>query len=447
MTYDPTTTDFDVVIVGAGLSGLKAAVDVHKSGLTCVALEAMDRVGGKTLSVDAAGPGIKGRGRIDLGAAWINDTSQTEMTTLAEQFGLELIRQRIAGNYLRQKSDGSVVSYALGFGDLIEHPKVLALHQMLIHLSEIWLGPDAKLLGSVTFKALAEANFPGEDAVSEAADFLAGAQFFSANLASLLPAGTVRLSSPVTKISQTSGVCITTTTNGTVFHSKKVILSVPTTLYHMITFEPPLPPPKQVLAQRTFLGHHAKTVLIFSHPWWRDGGLSGVMDSTSPNKNHCGPTAFTRDTSCEEDGQYSITCFIVGEHGRLWDALPKKERQKAGFGALQQSFWSAGKEPWVRGGPMPVMGMDVLDGEAGKALCEPFGDVHFVGAETASVWRGCMDGAVRSGIRGAEEVIGVFTVNSSAYAIGGRLAPSLVPIHNRARPLSLSEMLNVRAPH
>ncbi|KAJ0328441.1 hypothetical protein COL922a_013227 [Colletotrichum nupharicola] len=43
--------DVDVVIVGAGLSGLCAAVDIHKSGLSYVVLEAMDRVGGKTLSV------------------------------------------------------------------------------------------------------------------------------------------------------------------------------------------------------------------------------------------------------------------------------------------------------------------------------------------------------------------------------------------------------------
>ncbi|KAJ3960124.1 hypothetical protein N0V92_003228 [Colletotrichum tropicale] len=54
--------DVDVVIVGAGLSGLRAADDIHKSSLPYVAWEAMDRVGGKTLVVD-------------VGAAWINDTS------------------------------------------------------------------------------------------------------------------------------------------------------------------------------------------------------------------------------------------------------------------------------------------------------------------------------------------------------------------------------------
>ncbi|GJC83623.1 amine oxidase [flavin-containing] [Colletotrichum liriopes] len=41
---------FDVVIIGAGLAGLSAANDVRRNGLTCVVLEARDRVGGKTWS-------------------------------------------------------------------------------------------------------------------------------------------------------------------------------------------------------------------------------------------------------------------------------------------------------------------------------------------------------------------------------------------------------------
>lgn len=113
----------DVVVVGAGLSGLRAAVEVHRAGLTCVVLEAMDRVGGKVLSVDAA-PALDGQGEgsrrkvVDLGAAWINDTSQSEMLALASRFKLDLIEQRIAGRYLRQERDGSVVQYPLGFGEV-----------------------------------------------------------------------------------------------------------------------------------------------------------------------------------------------------------------------------------------------------------------------------------------------------------------------------------------
>ncbi len=55
----------DVVVVGAGLSRLQAALDVQKAGLTCVLLEARARVSDKTLSKPLA----SWKGVIDIGAA------------------------------------------------------------------------------------------------------------------------------------------------------------------------------------------------------------------------------------------------------------------------------------------------------------------------------------------------------------------------------------------
>ena len=40
----------------------------------------------------------------------------------------------------------------------------------------------------------------------------------------------------------------------------------------------------------------------------------------------------------------------------------------------------------------------------GPALREPCGPIHFAGTETATVWAGYMDGAVRSGERVAKEI-------------------------------------------
>ena len=42
--------------------------------------------------------------------------------------------------------------------------------------------------------------------------------------------------------------------------------------------------------------------------------------------------------------------------------------------------------------------------EAGKAVAERVGNLHFVGTETSDGWAGYMEGAVRSGVRGAREV-------------------------------------------
>jgi hypothetical protein len=65
--------EYGVVVIGAGLSGLEAARNIHKSGLSVLVLEAKDRIGGKIRSVSNDGNGF-----VEHGAAWINDTNQSE---------------------------------------------------------------------------------------------------------------------------------------------------------------------------------------------------------------------------------------------------------------------------------------------------------------------------------------------------------------------------------
>lgn len=96
------TNEFDVVVIGAGLSGLRAALEIHRAGLSFVVLEALDSVGGKL--------------PVGGGGSWINDSSQTEIHALAQLFGLDLVKQYISGTFLYQKKDGNVVPYPLGFG-------------------------------------------------------------------------------------------------------------------------------------------------------------------------------------------------------------------------------------------------------------------------------------------------------------------------------------------
>lgn len=97
----------DVVVIGAGLSGLRTALRLQAAGLSCAVVEAIDRVGGKTLTLPSKknGPGVN-----DLGAAWINDTTQSEIYKLAQRYGLQGEIQMDQGNDVWEHGDGVVLS-------------------------------------------------------------------------------------------------------------------------------------------------------------------------------------------------------------------------------------------------------------------------------------------------------------------------------------------------
>ncbi len=61
-------------------------------------------------------------------------------------------------------------------------------------------------------------------------------------------------------------------------------------------------------------------------------------------------------------------------------------------------------EEWSRGCYGGRFGTGVWTGY-GEALREAVGRIHWAGTETAEVWNGYMDGAVRSGERAAREVL------------------------------------------
>ncbi|KAG7113537.1 Putrescine oxidase like protein [Verticillium longisporum] len=100
---------FDLIVVGAGLSGLQAAYSAQQAGLSVAVIEARDRVGGKTWTVPLA----SGRGVADLGAAWINDRLQPRIWAYVQKFGLRTVRQRLEGKAIMQSSESERVVYPL----------------------------------------------------------------------------------------------------------------------------------------------------------------------------------------------------------------------------------------------------------------------------------------------------------------------------------------------
>ena len=62
------STSWDVVIIGGGLAVITAARDLQQRGLRTVVIEANDRLGGRTYTVEDEGC------TVELGGTWIHWT-------------------------------------------------------------------------------------------------------------------------------------------------------------------------------------------------------------------------------------------------------------------------------------------------------------------------------------------------------------------------------------
>lgn len=96
----------NVVVVGAGMTGLAAARHLHDRGVSCIIVEARHRTGGRihsttvgasvtgtgAASTSAASRGEAGTGVvIELGANWLQQGDRNTLRPLAQQLGLRLV--------------------------------------------------------------------------------------------------------------------------------------------------------------------------------------------------------------------------------------------------------------------------------------------------------------------------------------------------------------------
>ena len=96
------TEQYDVIVIGGGISGLAAAKQLSEEGYKVVVLEAQDRIGGRIFTDRTYNIPL------DIEASWIHGTEGNPITTLAEEYGATTIYTDY-DSYIIYDTNGEVI--------------------------------------------------------------------------------------------------------------------------------------------------------------------------------------------------------------------------------------------------------------------------------------------------------------------------------------------------
>ena len=343
----------DLIVIGAGLSGLALARAAAQRGDEVVMLEARARVGGRVLSHRSAA------GAYDLGPAWVWPGIQPRIARAVQAAGLSLHEQAEAGGFVYQDHTGRTQRLPHGF---TQEP------------------PSMRITGGVA--ALVEAVAAG------------------------LAPGVVRLEHTVRRIALTgSGVAVTaeTPSGPLMLRATRAALALPPRLIAKIGIVPALPPPAQTALAGVpgWMAGQAKALALYDRPVWREAGLSGSAFSQA------GPLGELHDASLPGAAEAALFGFFAWPPA-LRDArrtaLPELVARQLGmlFGAEAARPRELIIQDWAIE-PLTATEADHANGNAHPdyrpiALPSPWGErIALAGAEVASEFGGYLEGALAAG--------------------------------------------------
>lgn len=357
-----------VVIIGAGITGLRAGALLISKGIECKILEARGRIGGRVLSLsDKIRPEL---GRFDLGPTWFWPDHEPVIAELVKDLGLPTIEQQTAGAILfEQSQNGPIQRHVLP-----------------------------------------------EGAVERSVRLAGGVQSLIDALAATLPSGTIELDTRVKAIrmDEEDRITVEVEQEGKMknIETAAVILALPPRIVAgRIAFSPPIPA-ELIVSLRdkpTWMAGQSKAVAVYDRPFWREAGLSGQVTSWA------GPLQEIHDATPEtgygalfgffglpakirqELGEERILKFVLEQLSRLFGPSAEKPI------ALFYKDWSSDPETAVEEDAKPLTGFPDYGLPTGSGLWGQ--KVIFAGTETAQEYGGHLEGALRSADRAVSEVM------------------------------------------
>lgn len=391
-----------VAVIGAGLAGLAAADALRREGADVVVVEARERVGGRVWSTPFAG------GVAERGAEFVFTQDEVFHATAA-RLGLRLYRK---GTHYgdREPRGGAPVSRSDLDAAVARLGEVTADGTVLDALASLRLAPE--VADVIAARVEVSSAYPAEDlAASVLAETGAGFGRFdtfgveggNSRLAEALaaPLGpALLLGQPVDSIAWDRR-SVRLAGPGLDLWADRGVVATPATATAAIRFDPPLPARAEQALAGVRYGRAAKLHVPLLTP-------------VEPSAVLSVPARYWSYTQLDPDGgPASFAAAFAGTPGAL-----ERLRVWAGpatwlgaVGALRPELeldvdapmlttWH--DDPWTQGAYSARSRSSPLDS---AELARTVGPLAFAGEHTAGDWHGLMEGALRSGLRAAEDLL------------------------------------------
>lgn len=443
------TIERDVVVIGAGISGLMAARRLVQAGHTTAVLEARDRVGGRTWSRTIDGEFF------EIGGQWIS-SDQDALKDLLAELGKSTFPRYRRGNSVYIGQDGERREFT---GDFPVPDATLQQVNQLVHTldalaAEIdpaapWEHPHAADLDAIPFATWLASNSDDEEArrivghyiaagmftkqshsfsvlqamlmVASAGKFehlidegilldervVGGMQSVSEQIADELGPDVVYLSAPVRQVGWSDAgdgmpSAVTAVSDRVTVRARFAVLAIPPNLYNTINYQPPLPRIQQVSHQHQSMGLVIKAQAVYETPFWRENGLSGT--GFASHERVCE----VYDNTVADHPHGTLVGFVAGVKVEETWALPDDERQAAILESFAAYFGKEAKRPlavylsdwgteeFTRGAYGASWSLGGLS-RWGHLQNRPVGPIFFASSDIQGVGYMHVDGGVRIG--------------------------------------------------
>lgn len=437
-----------VIIIGAGLAGLSAALELKRSGHSVTVLESQTTPGGRVRTMrENLAEGFYA----ELGAARIPNNHEWTLKYIND-FGLKLapfypsdldsfhfmrnkmirIKPGINPNLNQFPVNLNSRELSLGLDDLFEQslgekvnltadrknwpPKELhELDKVTVKeflLRENWSSDVYEVLGLQPFDDLSmlEAlriigNGHGSKSLSK---IVGGNDQLPKAFAERL-SDSIKYGAPVFRIEHNrKEVKVLFKQFGEVkwITGDRLIFAIPNSVLRLIEISPGLSPEKSKIIKEMGYASLSRYTFQISKRYWMEEGFSGFGYSDIGAE-------IWHPTFDKEGNRGLLQLYLLNKSSKLVSSMTEFQQESYGINQINKIFPGLSKylegvyvhcwdnDPWSRGAVRSIQAGQVV--QFHQNMSRPEGNIHFAGEHT-STYTGYMNGAIESGIRTAKEV-------------------------------------------